>query len=72
MDFGPDMRLYTFTGEVDPASVIPAHDHFYLLGNHSDGRYDKDHLMPIPGIDSKDIKEVDQGGYIYLDEWKRP
>ena len=71
MDFGPE-GLYTFTSEVDPASVISSHDHFYLLGNHSDGRYDKDHMMSIPGIDSKDIKQVDQGGNLYLDEWKRP
>ena len=72
MFFDSDMKFYTFTQEFDPASVISEHDHFYLLGNHSDGRYDKDHLMPIPGINPKDIKEVDDGGYLYLDEWERP
>jgi hypothetical protein len=56
----------------EPASVVAEPDHLYLLGNHSDGRYYKDHLMPIPGINPKDIKEVDDGGYLYLDEWKRP
>lgn len=27
--------------------------------------------MTIPGLDPKDMTEVDSGGYVYLDEWIR-
>jgi hypothetical protein len=67
--FDPDMKFYTFTQEFDPASLERKYGRFYLFGNHSDGLFNKDHLMPIPGTDQKDIKEIDNGGYIYLDEW---
>jgi hypothetical protein len=70
--FDSGMSFYTFTNTVDPADISTEHDHFYLFGNHSDGVYEKDHLMPIPGLDPRDIKEIDDGGYVYLDEWIRP
>ena len=65
------MEFYTFTRELTPDSFVAGRERFYLFGNHSDGRYDKDHLMPIPGLDPKDMREIDSGGYIYLDEWIR-
>jgi hypothetical protein len=69
--FTSDMEFYTFTRELTPDSFVAGRERFYLFGNHSDGRYDKDHLMPIPGLDPKDMREIDSGGYIYLDEWIR-
>jgi hypothetical protein len=69
--FTPDMEFYTFTRELSPDALAAGRDRFYFFGNHSDGRFDKDHLMPIPGLDPKDMNEVDSGGYIYLDEWTR-
>jgi hypothetical protein len=69
--FSPDMEFYTFTQELSPHAMASTHNRFYLFGNHSDAHYDKDHLMPIPGLDPKDMREIDSGGYIYLDEWMR-